>query len=193
MHALVVVAHADQQSFTHAVTAEVAKGITHSGHTIEIADLSEQGFDPRFGAADLAKFRNQSDVPGDVRAEQQRIERADALVLVYPIYWWSFPALLKGWVDRVFTNGWAYDERADGGLDKKLCHLDVHLVAIGGGDLRTYARHGYFGAMRTQIDHGIFDFVGATVRTSELLLPAEAGFPEAHLQAAKDIGRRVFA
>ncbi|BAP43820.1 NAD(P)H-dependent oxidoreductase [Pseudomonas sp. 21LCFQ010] len=193
MHALIVVAHADQQSFTHAVTAEVAKGITDSGHTLEVADLSEQGFDPRFGAPDLAKFRNQAQVPDDVRFEQQRIERAGALVLVYPIYWWSFPALLKGWIDRVFTNGWAYEERADGGLDKKLGDLNVHLLAIGGANLRTFARHGYFGAMRTQIDHGIFDYVGASVRTSELLLPAEGSFPEAHLQIAQGIGRRVFA
>lgn len=193
MHALFVVAHADQQSFTHAVTAEVAKGLADSGHSFEIADLSEQGFDPRFGTADLAKFRNQGEVPDDVRFEQLRIERADALVLVYPIYWWSFPALLKGWIDRVFTNGWAYEERSDGSLDKKLGDLQVHLLAIGGANLRTFARHGYFGAMRTQIDHGIFDYVGAAVRTSELLLPAEAGFPEAHLHKAQDIGRRVFA
>lgn len=39
-------------------------------------------------------------------------------------------------------------------------HLDVHLLAIGGADERTYARHCYFGAMKTQIAHGIFDFVG---------------------------------
>jgi putative NADPH-quinone reductase len=45
--------------------------------------------------------------PADVLAEQARIDRADALVLVFPIYWWSLPGLLKGWIDRVFVNGWA--------------------------------------------------------------------------------------
>ena len=77
--------------------------------------------------------------------------------------------LLKGWIDRVFANGWAYDESANNGLVKRLYHLKVHLIAIGGADLRTYARHGYFGAMKTQIDHGIFDFCGARVMRSELL------------------------
>ena len=90
-------------------------------------------------------------LPDDVIAEQQRINRADALVLVYPIYWWSFPAQLKGWIDRVFTQGWAYDER-DGKLVKLLGHLPVHLIALGGADQRTYARYGYFGSMKTQID-----------------------------------------
>ncbi|WP_198284163.1 NAD(P)H-dependent oxidoreductase, partial [Bacillus cereus] len=78
----------------------------------------------------------------------------------------SFPALLKGWIDRVFTQGWAYEDDANGKLVKKLQHLQVHLLAIGGADQRTYARHGYFGAMKTQIDYGIFGYCGARVVTS---------------------------
>ena len=54
----------------------------------------------------------------DVLAEQARIDRADTLVLVYPIYWWSMPALLKGWIDRVFSNGWAFDYSIGGDLRK---------------------------------------------------------------------------
>jgi len=66
------------------------------------------------------------------------------------------------------------------------------LGARPGADLRTYARHGYFGAMRTQIDHGIFDFCGAPVLTSELLLESEQ-VREHLLDTARDIGRRLFA
>lgn len=124
-------------------------------------------------------------------AEQTRLDRADALVLVYPVYWWSMPGLLKGWIDRVFANGWAYEERGDGTTEKKLGRLAVHLVAIGGADLRTYARHGYFAAMRTQIDHGIFGYCGAPVVTSELLTGSEP--PAAHLERARAIGQAIFA
>jgi NAD(P)H dehydrogenase (quinone) len=102
------------------------------------------------------------------------------------------PGLLKGWIDRVFANGWAYDEGPDGKIVKKLRHLRVHLVAIGGADLRTYARHGYFGAMRTQIDHGIFDYCGALVGTSELLVPGETQTLHSHRDAAYAIGRKLF-
>ncbi len=84
----------------------------------------------------------------------------------------------------MFTQGWAYED-TDGKLVKKLQRLDVHLVALGGANQRTYARHGYFGAMKTQIDHGIFGYCGANVVTSELLLPSDAGFPAAHLDAAR--------
>lgn len=67
----------------------------------------------------------------------------------------------------MFTLGWAFDVDANGKIVKKLGRLGVHVVAIGGADERTYARHGYFGAMKTQIHHGIFDFCGAHVHTSE--------------------------
>lgn len=195
MHALIVIAHPDSESLTHAVTAQIAQGIAASGslHSVEIADLAEEGFDPRFAEADIALFLKKAKPPADVATEHARLERADALVLVYPIFWWSFPALLKGWIDRVFTQGWAYEEDASGKLVKKLHRLQVHLIAIGGADQRTYARHGYFGAMKTQIDHGIFGYCGARVVTSELLLASDAGFPAAHLDAAQVIGRRIFA
>jgi NAD(P)H dehydrogenase (quinone) len=195
MHALIVVAHPDPDSLTHAIARHVALGVAGSGssHTFDVADLAAEAFDPRFTRADVALHLTQANPPADVAAEHARIDRADALVLVYPVHWWSFPALLKGWIDRVFTNGWAYDANADGKVVKLLQRLQVHLVASGGADMRTYARHGYFGAMKTQIDHGIFGYCGARVATSELLVASDAGFPAAHLETAHAIGKRIFA
>ncbi|QPF73250.1 NAD(P)H-dependent oxidoreductase [Roseateles sp. DAIF2] len=187
--ALIALAHPDPASFSHAVAAAYAQGVAAAGHRAEIADLAAEGFDPRFTAQDLALHRREAPPAADVAAEQARIDRADALVLVYPVYWWAMPGLLKGWIDRVFANGWAYEESPGGPLLKKLRHLDVHLLAVGGASQRTYARHGYFGAMKTQIEHGIFDYCGAKVRRSELLLDADP----AHLQTARALGARLFA
>ncbi|WP_437967939.1 NAD(P)H-dependent oxidoreductase [Sorangium sp. So ce260] len=191
MHALIVVSHPEPRSLTHGVAAQVAEGVSLSGHSSEIADLAAEAFDPRFTAADLAVHRRKAPPPADVAAEQARIDRADALVLVYPVYWWSMPGLLKGWIDRVFSNGWAFDF-SDNSLVKKLRHVRVHLVAIAGSDARTYARHGYLDAMKTQIDHGIFDYCGARVVTSELLFDSETQDPASHLAAARAIGRDLF-
>ncbi|AZO65467.1 NAD(P)H-dependent oxidoreductase [Mesorhizobium mediterraneum] len=194
MHALIVIAHPDPSSLSHSVARHVAEGVSLSdpGNSFEIADLAAEAFDPRFTATDLAVHRKGAPPSADVAAEQARIDRADALVLVYPVYWWSMPGLLKGWIDRVFANGWAYDEGPDAKLVKRLRHLRVHLVAIGGANLRTYARHGYFGAMKTQIDHGIFDYCGASVVTSELLLGSETQDPASHFSAARAIGGNLF-
>ncbi|MGK3960665.1 NAD(P)H-dependent oxidoreductase [Sorangium sp. So ce118] len=192
MHALLVVSHPERSSLTHGVAAQVAEGVSLSGNSFEIADLAAEAFDPRFTAADLAVHRSKAPPPADVAVEQARIDRADALVLVYPVYWWSMPGLLKGWIDRVFSNGWAFDFSSDAGLVKKLRDLRVHLVALAGSDARTYERHGYFGAMKTQIDHGIFDYCGARVVTSELLHDSETQAPASHLAAARAIGRNLF-
>lgn len=195
MHALVVVAHPEPGSLSQSLAAQVADGVRTApgGHTVELADLAAEGFDPRFTAADLAVHRQRAAPPADVAAEQARLDRADALVLVYPVYWWSMPALLKGWIDRVFSNGWALEYAPGAPLVKKLGRLRVHLVAVAGADARTYARHGYFGAMKTQIDHGIFDYCGAQVAASELLLDSETGDTSAALETARALGRRVFA
>lgn len=194
MHALIVVAHPEPQSLSHAIAAHIAQGVSAggAGHSVESADLAMEGFDPRFNMADLAVHRRQAPFPADVAAEQARIDRADALVLVYPVYWWSMPGLLKGWIDRVFSNGWAFDFSLDAKLEKKLRHLRVHLVGIGGADAGTYGRHGYDQAIATQIDHGIFDYCGAQVVTSELMLDSETQDAAAKLGRAHEIGRQLF-
>lgn len=194
MHALIVVSHPDPESLTHAVAHSFAQGVAQSGdHTTETADIAAEGFQAAFNQVDRSAYFLQGPLPSDVVREQARIDRADALVLIYPVYWWSFPGQLKGWIDRVFANGWAYDEAPDGTLDKRLGRLAVHLIGIGGADGSTYARHGYEQAMRTQIDHGIFDFCGARVVTSELLLGVNGQGGKSHLVAAQALGGKAFA
>jgi len=80
-----------------------------------------------------------------------------------------------------------------GDLRKKLQRLRVVLVGVGGADAGTFERHGYAGAMRTQIDHGIFDYCGAQVVRSELLLESESADPIRHLDQALHIGSQLFA
>ena len=193
MHALIVVAHPDQNSLTHAVAQSISQGMSDSrgGNTSEIADLTAEAFTPAFSMADVAAHHRKAPRPQDFIAEQERIDRADALVLVFPVYWWSMPGILKGWIDRVFSNGWAYDD-SEGKVVKKLGRLDIHLVGIGGADLGTYGRHGYDVAMKTQIDHGIFDYCGAPVVTSELLLEADTIDVAPHLETARTIGCDLF-
>ncbi|HAI05150.1 MAG TPA: NAD(P)H dehydrogenase, partial [Pantoea sp.] len=55
-----------------------------------------------------------------------------------------------------------------------------------------YLRHGYFASMRNEIEHGIFDYCGAPVVTSELLLTGDEGYPESHYQQARQLGQRLF-
>ncbi len=189
MRALIVVSHPNPQSLTHAVAQRTADAFRSGGekHTVEIADLEAEGFDPRFTSDDHAVHLKGNKAPPDVEIEQQRIERADTLIIVYPVYWWSMPAILKGWIDRVFTRGWAYEDGPKGVIGK-LNHLPVHTLALGGASQSTYERHGYVSAMKTQIDHGIFGYCGAPVVTSKLLLKADNDFQKYALDVADDVG-----
>ena len=193
MHTLIVTSHPNPDALTHAVARCIAEGITSAGTgaTAELADLSAEGFDPRFNQDDMKGHQREASFPADVLAEQARLERADALVLVFPVYWWSMPALMKGWIDRVFSNGWAYDASSGRGVLKKLGHLPIHLVGLGGADERTWHKRGYTDAMKIQIETGIFDYCGAPVLSSTVLMEADTGDALAHLQAAHSLGQRI--
>jgi NAD(P)H dehydrogenase (quinone) len=187
VHALVIYAHPETTSLTASTAHRIAEGLIAAGGTAEVADLAGEGFDPRMTAADLAVVRGLGTPPEDVLREQERIERADAIVIVHPVYWWSMPSLLKGWVDRVFTFGWAF-----GGEDATaLARRDVHLVRLGGSSPETYASHGYSEAIRTGVEHGIFEFAGSPVIASHLVHSAPDGVGERADAAVDAVVREV--
>ena len=142
----------------------------------EWLDLLATGFDPRLRAEDLALYRGIGPVPDDVRREQQRIEAADVVILAFPIYWWSLPAVLKGWIDRVFTKGWAFDSAAS---PRPLAGKSVRLIATGGAGPRAYDKHGYRAAITAQIEHGVFHFSGIEDVATHLFLEVEGADPAA--------------
>lgn len=156
---LLVTAHPDRDSLTAALARRLRDELGPDG--VETADLDAERFDPRFGAADRDRYRGVGPVPDDVLREQRRLDGVDHLVLVFPVYWWSMPALLKGWIDRVFLAGWAFDIDPVHGTQRRLGALTVHLVLVAGDSAGTYERHGYEQALLTQIQHGIIDYCGA--------------------------------
>jgi NAD(P)H dehydrogenase (quinone) len=111
MHVYVVIAHPSQESFTREVLAAFTRGLGDAGHSFEIGDLYDMGFQTDM---DLSQYRRETGgepaaaVPEDVKSEQAKIDRADALAFVYPVWWSDCPAKLKGWFDRVWTYGYAY-------------------------------------------------------------------------------------
>ena len=91
---------------------------------------------PRVRVQDL--YSSYPDYVIDVAGEQAAIEKAQLIVLLHPIHWYSMPALQKLWVDEVLTYGWAYGEAGD-----KLKGKDLWLVVTTGGPEATYHPKGY--------------------------------------------------
>ncbi|WP_343463304.1 NAD(P)H-dependent oxidoreductase [Pantoea sp.] len=193
MHTLIVTAHPSDNAYTQAVVNRLTAGLTAApGNSVEVADLAREQFDPRFTPQDYAYFSGSGAPDPAIVAEQQRIDRADRLVLVFPIYWWSMPALLKGWIDRVFTGGWAFDYDSTG-LKKRLTRLEAMIVGIAGAPQETYVRRGYRDAIQTQIVEGIFDYCGIRALDSVLLHPLDAESQQQGLTQAFALGQALGA
>ena len=118
MKCLVVVAHPLRDSLCHALAARAAETLRAAGHEVAFEDLYACGFGAALSAAERASYYSTSYDSTAVQGEVERLLAAEALVLCFPTWWFGFPAVLKGWFDRVWVPGIAYDHAGDLGLIK---------------------------------------------------------------------------
>jgi len=179
MRTLLVVAHPRPTSLTAAAADAFAAALVKRGARIERADLVAEGFDPVLRPDDEPDWSNPSKVySAAVRAEMARIERNEATVMVFPVWWWSLPAVLKGWIDRVWNHGWAY-----GGRDYP--HRRVWMLGVAGTNEAGYRARGYDAAMRTALEVGLLEYCGVRERRFELLYGAIEGEEAARAVVAR--------
>jgi len=186
---LVVFDHPRRDSFCGAVLDAFMAGLGEAGHVAELADLRAEGFDPRLPVGDEPDWNDPDKVyTSEVLAEQARIARNEALAFVFPVWWWSFPATTKGWIDRVWNNGWAYGERT-------LPLRKAILIGTASGSAASYAKRGYDAAMRTQLLAGTMEYCG--IAQSELHLLHDvldsAKIRRERIAAARQLGVTYFA
>ncbi|MGO2519837.1 MAG: NAD(P)H-dependent oxidoreductase [Microbacterium sp.] len=193
MTSLVVVAHADRESLTQRVARAAFDAIQRAGGEAEFADLAAEDFEPRFTGADLDLYRGEGEVPADVAAEQARVDRADHLILVFPMYWWSMPALLKGWIDRVFVAGWAHDATTGSAQVGMLGRLTIDLVIVAGDDAESFERHGIPQAVYTQIERGVIRYCGATHGATSYVYESDDKAPGAFAAELLELSASVAA
>lgn len=167
MHVLIVLDHPDPASFSRAAAARFAEGAEASGHEVEWADLHAEGFDPRWTVPDLAQFQDKP-MPDDVLAEQARVDRADAICLVFPLFWWGMPAMTKGWIDRVWSWGWAYDEVLNQDHSLQRPRTGIFLVPAGAAP-HNMAEQGYDRALETAWLTGTMGYLGFRRKQLEIL------------------------
>lgn len=115
MRILLVLAHPLQESFAASVARTAREALEASGHVVDLLDLYAEDFDPRLSEAER---RGYFDVPYNTAAVAgivDRLKAADGLVLVFPQWWFNFPAILKGFFDRIFVPDIAFTHDAAGG------------------------------------------------------------------------------
>jgi putative NADPH-quinone reductase len=105
---LVVVGHQnpEQTSFCHAIARTAVEELNDAGHEVVYHDLYDEGFDPVLPHGEIP---TDSEVPADIARHCEDVRSADGYVVVHPNWWGQPPAILKGWVDRVFRQGVVYE------------------------------------------------------------------------------------
>ncbi len=123
MKVFIVYCHPSEDSFTKNMRDAFIKGVTDSGNDYIISDLYKMGFQTDITEEEYlrdANYRNTPVVAEDVLAEQEKINSADAIAFIYPVFWTEAPAKLVGWFDRVWSYGFAYGEKTMKVLDKAM-------------------------------------------------------------------------
>jgi putative NADPH-quinone reductase len=123
VNVLVVFAHPEPRSFGRALLDRGVAELERAGHDVVVSDLYAMGFNPIASADDFAQRRfpdalhydreqkyavQHGGIADDIAAEVEKLVACELLILQFPLWWFSVPAILKGWIDRVFRNGVAY-------------------------------------------------------------------------------------
>lgn len=123
MHVLLVYCHPRSDSFSAALRDAAKTALESAGHTLEVCDLYGERFAPVMTAEQRGSYFDETANCRDVEEHVAALRRAEALLLVYPTWWFGPPAMLKGWIDRVWLPGVAFRFGGPGVLRPLLTNL----------------------------------------------------------------------
>lgn len=190
MEVLIVHAHPEPQSFNGAMTRTAVDALTKAGHTVQVSDLYALNF---HAATDRSNFTTVADptylkpqteenyaslhegFAGDVEAEMRKLENADLLIFQFPLFWFHLPAILKGWVDRVFAMGRIYGGKVGIYKNGRFVGRKAMLSLTTGAPEASWTPEGMHGDiynMLKPIHRGILEFVGYDVLKPQLSFAA---------------------
>jgi NAD(P)H dehydrogenase (quinone) len=188
MNVLIVYAHPEPTSLNGSLKDFAMQRLAANGHAVQVSDLYAMGWKPQLDAGDT--LERQAGTPfhpsldskrafeggwqsPDIAAEQDKLRWADAVIFQFPLWWFSMPAIMKGWVERVYAYGFAYgvgehsdarwgDRYGEGSLKGKRAML---LVTTGGWDSHYSARgiNGPIDELLFPIQHGVLYYPGFDV------------------------------
>lgn len=193
MNILYIYAHQELASFNAALKTTALETLENAGHEIKVSDLYSMKFKPVLDASDFLQRKNKdilhlfpeqinasktgTFVP-DIMEEMEKVKWADLLIFQFPIYFTGMPAIMKGWLDRIFAAGFAFDPITQGVYDKGLLKgKKVMMTITTGADESLYSRggaHGDINDLLKYITHCIFEYTGLEVLPSYIMFAANS-------------------
>lgn len=158
MKHLIVYAHPHQEGTNQAILNRTVQALETQGHEVIVRNLYELNFQPVLTEADTEAMKA-GNTPADIQAEQEFVTAADAITFIYPIWWTGLPAILKGYVDRVFAYGYAY-AYGEAGMLQLLSGKKGLIINTHGTPNEIYDQVGMTDGLKITSTTGIFGFVG---------------------------------
>jgi NAD(P)H dehydrogenase (quinone) len=216
VNVLLVYAHPEPKSLNGSLKDFAVKRLEHAGHTVQVTDLyamswkaaldmddssyrvSEERFHPSLDSQYAFEHGLQSE---DIAREQDKLRWADTVILQFPLWWFSMPAILKGWVERVYAYGFAYgvgehsdarwgDRYGEGSMAGKRAML---IVTTGGWESHYSARgiNGPIDEVLFPIQHGILYYPGFDVLPPFVIYRTSRMDDARYSQICDDLGKRL--
>ncbi len=177
MRFLIIYSNHHQGNFNEKLLKRVKNKIIHSGHELVIRDLYQIKFNPVLTTEDFEMI-SAGQTPEDIRKEQDFIKWADVMIFIYPVWWGSMPAITKGYIDRVFSWGFAY--KTENKVIKPLLTDKKAIIMNTLGQSKQEYEKGMFAAMNLVNSEGIFGFCGVQIAD-------QIYFPSIHSVNEKDL------
>lgn len=159
MSHLIIVAHPLIDSVTMKLARAYALELKQLGRQPVIHDLYRMGFNPVLSAAELEPLSHGREPPGEIVQAQAAVASADALTVIYPFWWATMPGILKGYIDRVFARGFAY-EGSGGETRGLLSGRQCVLITLSGSPMAMLRAKGDWSAIDQLQDSHIFRSCG---------------------------------
>lgn len=183
MKPVILLAHPYCKSFNHHVKDVVVESFKQSGKDPVVIDLSDEGFNPVLSTEDLRLYMRGETSDPKVREYQSLLNACDELVIIFPIWWYEAPALLKGFLDKVFLPGFAFDETEEG-LVGKLGHIKRTTILTTSEVETEFMREKVGNPIETSLLETTFEICGIT--SDKLWLNCE------HIASGTEIERLEF-
>lgn len=161
MKHLIIYAHPNPNSINSQFKQTLTEFLWDNGHEVIIRDLNQLNFNPILSLEDMEGQR-MGRVADDVTQEQNYISWAEHITFIYPIWWTGMPAVMKGFIDRVFSYGFAY--RYDQGVQKGLLTgKQTTIINTHGKSRAEYESIGMDKALSLTSDKGVFTYSGLEI------------------------------
>jgi NAD(P)H dehydrogenase (quinone) len=158
MKHLLVICHPRRKSFTQAIAQSYAETLASLGHEVVVRDLYHLHFDPVLGESELLDAERHV-VPRAVRTEQRHLMEAGCVAFFYPLWWAFMPAMMKGYIDRVLSSGFAYDIKGDA-MVPRLSGKKALIFTSSGADMAYLRKSKQWDSMRLLEEENILSLCG---------------------------------